>query len=118
MSDKKETQDIIDFEEKLKAHRPAEDGKRRQAVMKSSASAGLEFAAVIIFCTFGGIWLDKQLGTGPIIFFTAFILGVVVAFYNLYRASEQLDQIKPNSELPESEKHAKTTPKLEESIEE
>ena len=63
---------------------------RQKEVMGAGASAGVEFAAAIIFCTLFGIWLDKQFETKPILMFIFIILGACVAFYNLYRASQDL----------------------------
>ena len=60
-------------------------------VMNATASAGVEFAAAILICTFFGGWLDKKFDTAPIWMFLFLILGGAVGFYNLYRASENLD---------------------------
>lgn len=59
-------------------------------VVQTSASAGMEFAAAIIIATFAGIWLDKQFNTAPIFMLILLVLGSCTAFYNLYRASENM----------------------------
>ena len=69
---------------------PEEIEERQKKVMGAGASAGVEFAAAIIFCTFFGIWLDKQFETSPILFLIFMVLGACVAFYNLYRTSQEL----------------------------
>lgn len=64
--------------------------KSRQEVMKAGASAGVEFAGAIILSTFFGIWLDKQLDLAPLFMLVFLVLGAGVAFYNLYRQSQNL----------------------------
>lgn len=110
---------------KLKAHKrgkptlhdetAAERAERQNSVMKAGASAGLEFAAAILFSTAFGVFLDKKLDTMPIFLFTFMFAGMIVAFYNLYRASENLSVKKDVSQLPSGEEDAKKTSVLEES---
>ena len=86
--------------------------ERQNKVVQASASAGVEFAAAIIFSTLFGIWLDKQLQTAPIFMLIFIILGACVAFYNLYRTSESLNSSSSDadSRLHQDEKKAKKTP--------
>ncbi len=91
--------------------------ERQDKVIKKSASAGVEFAGAIIGCTFLGIWIDKQTDTAPIFMMIFIILGAVVAFYNLYRTSENLSSVTKvsNSQLHSDKKNVKKTPITDES---
>lgn len=117
---------LAELGEKLKAHEklaeptlrdetPEEREIRQSKVMKAGASAGIEFAAAILFSTALGVWLDKTFDTMPIFLFTFMFAGMIVAFYNLYRASENLSVGNDNSELPSETEDAKKTSVLEES---
>ena len=113
------------LDEKLKAHSvaeptlrdetPEEREARQNKVMKAGASAGVEFAAAILFSTALGVWLDKTFDTMPLFLFTFMFAGMIVAFYNLYRASENLSVRNDDSRLPSAEEDAKKTSVLEES---
>lgn len=94
---------ILTEEEKKQAD------ERQKKVMEASASAGVEFAAAVIISTFIGIWIDKEFGTAPVFMLIFIILGGVVAFYNLYRASENLNTTPKitDSQLHKDEKHGK-----------
>jgi ATP synthase protein I len=39
----------------------------------------------IVGGVFGGLWLDDKFGTSPILVIVGLILGLVVAFYGVYR---------------------------------
>ena len=39
----------------------------------------------ILLGVWGGLWLDEKLGTAPILIIVGLILGLVVAFYGVYR---------------------------------
>jgi ATP synthase protein I len=39
----------------------------------------------ILLGVWGGLWLDAKLGTAPIMVIVGLILGLVVAFYGVYR---------------------------------
>jgi len=39
----------------------------------------------ILLGVWGGLWLDGKLGTAPIMVIVGLILGLVVAFYGVYR---------------------------------
>ena len=49
------------------------------------AAGGLQFAAAIVGAVFGGIWLDKKLGTSPWMVVVLVFLGAALGFYSLYR---------------------------------
>ena len=86
--------------------------EKQKKVIQASASAGVEFAAAIIFSTLFGIWLDKKIETAPIFMLIFIILGSCVAYYNLYRTSESLNSSSndADSRLHQDEKKAKKTP--------
>ncbi len=118
-------QKLADLDAKLKAYTRTsptlhdetleERETRHSNVMKTGASTGIEFAAAILFSTALGVWLDKVFDTVPIFLFTLMFAGMIVAFYNLYRASEGLSVKTSVSQLPSVEEDAKKTSVLEES---
>ena len=46
---------------------------------------GWYIGACIVLGVFGGLWLDNKLNTRPIMVILGLILGVIVAFYGVYR---------------------------------
>jgi ATP synthase protein I len=46
---------------------------------------GWFIAISILLGVWGGFWLDAKLGTAPIMVILGLILGLVVAFYGVYR---------------------------------
>jgi len=46
---------------------------------------GFYIAGLIILGVLGGRWLDSKLNSEPIFIITGLILGVVIAFYGIYR---------------------------------
>jgi len=46
---------------------------------------GWFIAISILLGVWGGLWLDGKLGTSPIMVIVGLILGLVVAFYGVYR---------------------------------
>ena len=46
---------------------------------------GWFIAISILLGVLGGLWLDAKLGTAPIMVIVGLILGLVVAFYGVYR---------------------------------
>jgi len=46
---------------------------------------GFYIAGLIILGVLGGRWLDTKLNSEPIFIITGLILGVVIAFYGIYR---------------------------------
>jgi F0F1-type ATP synthase assembly protein I len=53
---------------------------------------GIEFAAAILLCLFGGRWLDGKLGTAPYLMLVGTFLGITVGFLNLYRTAIRLQE--------------------------
>ena len=52
----------------------------------------------ILLGVLGGLWLDNKFNTSPILVIVGLILGVVIAFYGVYR------MIQPNINKPGSRK--------------
>ena len=48
-------------------------------------SAGVQFAATIVFCLFAGWWLDERWSTMPLFLVSGMIFGAVGGFYHLYK---------------------------------
>lgn len=49
------------------------------------AGIGIQFAVVIVVFTFGGIWLDRRLGTSPWLLLVCVFAGAGGGFYSIYR---------------------------------
>jgi len=50
------------------------------------SSVGLSFVVAIVLGSAAGLWLDRTLGTAPILFLICFFLGLVAGVLNVYRA--------------------------------
>ena len=46
---------------------------------------GVEFAASVLLCLFGGRWLDGKLGTEPAFMLVGVLLGTAAGFYSFIR---------------------------------
>jgi F0F1-type ATP synthase assembly protein I len=51
----------------------------------SFAGVGLQFAVSIVLFLFLGQWLDRKLGTSPVLLLAGVFLGGGAAFYSMYR---------------------------------
>jgi F0F1-type ATP synthase assembly protein I len=49
------------------------------------AGVGIQFAAILVLSAFGGIWLDRKLGTSPWLLIVLVFVGAAAGFYSLYR---------------------------------
>lgn len=59
---------------------------RRKGMAGSEfAGVGLQFAVTIVLFAFGGIWLDKRLGTSPWLLLLMVFGGAALAFWSMYR---------------------------------
>lgn len=76
----------LEHEKQARIEREAE----KVDVMKGGISAGFEFAAAIVICMLIGIWMDRQFDMAPLWMLIWMFMGIAVAFYNLYRASQKL----------------------------
>jgi F0F1-type ATP synthase assembly protein I len=61
--------------------------KNRDSGISASqfAGAGFQFTIVVLLGAFAGIWIDRQLGTGPWLLIVTVFLGAALGFYLLYR---------------------------------
>ena len=59
---------------------------RRKGMSGSEfAGVGLEFAALIVVGTLGGLWLDKRLGSRPWLMIVGAFGGASLGFWEMYR---------------------------------
>jgi hypothetical protein len=49
------------------------------------AGLGMQFALTVLVFVFGGVWLDRKLGTSPWLVIVCVFLGGAVGFYSMYR---------------------------------
>ena len=49
------------------------------------AGMGWYVALSIVLGVLGGLWLDNKLGTSPLLILSGTLLGVVAAFYGVYK---------------------------------
>jgi ATP synthase protein I len=49
------------------------------------AGVGLQFAVTIVVFMFGGMWLDRALGTSPWLLILLVFAGAGAGFYSIYR---------------------------------
>jgi len=59
---------------------------------------GFFIGGSILLGVFGGLWLDKELDTGPILVIVGLLLGIVIAIYGVYRMLLPLIGNKQNKE--------------------
>ena len=57
---------------------------RWQAALRL-VGVGWYIGICIVLGVLGGLWLDKKLNTEPILVIVGLILGIVIAFYGVYR---------------------------------
>jgi ATP synthase protein I len=60
-------------------------GVSRWAVALRFIGVGWFIAISILLGVGGGLWLDSKFGTSPILVIVGLILGLIVAFYGVYR---------------------------------
>jgi len=56
------------------------------------AGLGLQFAISILVFLWLGQWLDRRLGTGPILLIVCVFVGAAAAFYSIYRKLMAMQQ--------------------------
>jgi len=60
-------------------------GRRRTSSAAEFAGIGFQFAASILLCLFVGQWLDRRLGTAPLLLIVGVFFGAGAGFYSMYR---------------------------------
>jgi ATP synthase protein I len=70
----------------------------RWAAALRLTGVGFYVGACIVGGTFGGLWLDGKVGTRPLFLIGGLLLGVVLAFYGLYRMIQPFISDKGNGE--------------------
>ena len=53
--------------------------------VSSYLGLGTEFAVTIAVCVLGGFWLDQRWSTTPLLTIIGALLGMVGAFYSMYK---------------------------------
>ncbi len=66
---------------------PLVDPKRMVELGRASA-IGLEVALSVVLGLLGGAWLDRKLGTKPLLMFVGLVLGMIAAGRSLYRLAK------------------------------
>lgn len=65
-------------------HRPGSNPGRTGVSGAEFAGAGIQFAVILVFSSFAGMWADRHLGTSPWLLIVLVFLGAAAAFYSLY----------------------------------
>ena len=65
--------------------RNIEVGMSRWGAALRLTGVGFFIGSSILLGGFGGLWLDKELNTGPILVIVGLLLGIVIAIYGVYR---------------------------------
>ena len=71
--------------------------RRRLAVLLQLVGIGWYVGLSIVLGIGGGLWLDNRVGTLPIFTLLGLLLGLVVAFYGMYRMVLPLMRDQDNS---------------------
>ena len=66
-------------------HEGGRAGRRATVSGAQFAGLGVQFAATLLAGLFLGSFLDKRLGTGPVLTMAGMFLGAAGAFYSMYR---------------------------------
>lgn len=62
--------------------------QRRQTLMRDYsryATVGLQFGLYLTFCILGGYWLDRKVGTSPVLLIAGVLVGFSTGLYSLMR---------------------------------
>lgn len=59
--------------------------KRKGLSGSEFAGIGVQFAATIVLFAFAGIWLDKRLGTSPVLVLVLVLGGAALGFWSMIR---------------------------------
>lgn len=111
--------EIDDFEKRLEQAQNLRDQREGKSVPgappvssedKANWSIGIEFVTTILLGTAAGYGLDKWLGTFPVFFLILFLTGNIVAFYNIYRLTNNYGSKIGFSGLQNTKKDDKKAP--------
>lgn len=90
--------DIKKLQDKIKSMKPDNDFEtntekesesvKNSAHMNDGIKAGVELLIPILLGCFGGLYLDKWLGTEPLFLITLLLLGIGAGFLNVYRITQ------------------------------
>jgi ATP synthase protein I len=91
-------------------HTPKESHIRSNKEMVLGIRAFMEMIGVLLGSGLMGWALDSFLGTAPKFLIGMFVLGILAAFFNLYKLSKNLGTAIGSNNLQSPEKTARTTP--------
>lgn len=63
----------------------ATKGMSRWGTASKVVGVGWYIGICIVLGVWGGLWLDSKLNTQPILLIVGLILGIIIAFYGVYR---------------------------------
>lgn len=64
------------------------------------ASCGMEIVAAVGLFSFGGLWLDRRLGTLPLGTLLGFLVGISLGFLSLYKTVHRLNAANEREAAP------------------
>jgi ATP synthase protein I len=95
MEDKEKLPSLEELESRIEHARP-HDKKETENKAPDPMRVGLELAAGVFVGGFLGYYLDKWLGTRPILLIVLLLLGAAAGFRNLYRMVDTAPETKEN----------------------
>jgi F0F1-type ATP synthase assembly protein I len=66
-------------------NKPVRPDGRKGMSGSEFAGVGLQFAVSIVLFALAGIWLDKRLGTSPLLVIVLVLGGSALSFWSMYR---------------------------------
>ncbi|NLA05143.1 MAG: AtpZ/AtpI family protein [Firmicutes bacterium] len=68
-------------------------------------SFGLTMVLTILLGVYGGLWLDRRLGSTPLFLLLGIFLGVGAGFYNLWSELSKLNELNKKGKLEEKKQN-------------
>lgn len=80
--------------------------KIRYDIAMRYTAIGTEFSVCIGMMLWAGMWLDKKLGTSPVMMLLGFIIGFAAGLYWLIKQARQarkdIEKMKPSSDVQDA----------------
>ena len=82
------------------SHRPGDVAKTTRDAFRtySMASVGLEMGIAVMLGLFGGMWLDRTIGTWPWLMLVGVCLGMAAGMKGVFRAVREADRMAADRE--------------------